>query len=48
MPSFLTNGEKVKDPGKVADALNSFFLTITENLNFYQGGKEDAITLLEN
>jgi hypothetical protein len=34
------NGEKVKDPGKVSEAFNNFFLKITENLNFHQAGKE--------
>jgi hypothetical protein len=48
MPSHLINGEKVKDPGKVADAFNKFFLTITENLNKHQAGKEDAISLLKD
>jgi hypothetical protein len=37
----------VKNPGKVADAFNDFFLlTITEDLNTHQAGKEDAVTVL--
>jgi hypothetical protein len=39
---------KVKEPGKVADAFNNFFLTITENINIHRAGKEDAITLLKD
>jgi hypothetical protein len=48
MPSHLINGEKVKDPGRVAYAVNNFFLTITENRNLHQAGKEGAISLLKN
>jgi hypothetical protein len=48
MPSLLINEEKVKGPGKVADTFNNFFLTITENLNEHQAGKEDAISLLKD
>jgi hypothetical protein len=31
MPTLLTNNEKVKDPGTVANAFNIFVLTITES-----------------
>jgi hypothetical protein len=48
MPSLLINGDKGKDPGKVADAFNNFFLTIAENLYIYQAGKGNAITLLKD
>jgi hypothetical protein len=48
MPPRLINGDEVKDPGKVADAFNNFFLTITENLNLHQARKEDAISLLKD
>jgi hypothetical protein len=47
MPSLLINGEKAKDPEKFIDTFNNFFVTITENLNLHQAGKEDAITLLK-
>jgi hypothetical protein len=43
MPSLLTN-EKIKDSGKVADVFNSFFLSIAENLNLHQVGKEHPIS----
>jgi hypothetical protein len=48
MPSLLINGKKVKDPGKVADAFNNFFLTVTANLKKYKSGKEDAVSLLKD
>jgi hypothetical protein len=44
MPSLLTKDEKMKDPEKVADVINSFFLSIAENLNQHQVQKEDPIT----
>jgi hypothetical protein len=47
MPS-PSNGEKVKDPGKVAVAFSNFFLTSTETLNTHKVGKEDAISLLKD
>jgi hypothetical protein len=31
MPSLLTNDEKIKDPEKVADVFNNFFLSIAES-----------------
>jgi hypothetical protein len=33
MPSLIINDEKIKDPAKVADVFNSFFLSVAENLN---------------
>jgi hypothetical protein len=43
----LINNEKVKDPGSVANAFNKFFLAITESLNLYQTGTEDAVSFLK-
>jgi hypothetical protein len=48
MPSVLTHNEKVKDPEKVADAFNSFFLTTAESSNLHQVGKEDAISFIKD
>jgi hypothetical protein len=39
MPSLLINNEKIKDPEKISDVFNSFFLSVAENLNLYQVGK---------
>jgi hypothetical protein len=41
MPSLLINIDKIKDPEKVADVFNSSFLSIADNLNLHQVGKED-------
>jgi hypothetical protein len=46
MPSLLIN-EKMKDPEKVADVFNSFFLSIAEGLNLHEVGKEDPISFLK-
>jgi hypothetical protein len=43
MSSLLINVEKIKAPEKVADVFNSFFLSVGENLNLHQVGKEDSI-----
>jgi hypothetical protein len=47
VPSLLTNNEKVKDPGTLANAFNNDFLTITESLNLHQAGREDAVSFLK-
>jgi hypothetical protein len=47
MPSLLINNEKVKNPVTVANALNIFFLTITEGLKF-QVRNEDPISFLKD
>jgi hypothetical protein len=47
MPSLLTNNEKVKDLGTVANDFNNFFLTTTESLNLHQVGREDAVSFLK-
>jgi hypothetical protein len=44
MSSFLINDEKIKDPEKVSDVSNSFFLSIAENLNLHHVGKEVPIS----
>jgi hypothetical protein len=36
IPSLLINEEKVNDPEVIADAFDTFFLTINENLNMHQ------------
>jgi hypothetical protein len=41
------NDEKIKDPEKVADIFNSFFLLIAENLKLHQVGKEDQISFFK-
>jgi hypothetical protein len=46
MPSLLTKDEKIKDSEK-DDVINSFFLSIAENLNIQQVGKEDPIYSLK-
>jgi hypothetical protein len=48
MPSLLINDEKIKDPEKVTDVFNSFFLSVAENLNLHQVGKEDPISFLKD
>jgi hypothetical protein len=48
MPSLLINNEKLKSPEKVADAFNSFFLSVAENINLHQVGKEDPICFLRD
>jgi hypothetical protein len=48
MPFLLINDEKMKDPEKVADVFNSFFLSVAENLNLHQVGKEDPIAFLKD
>jgi hypothetical protein len=44
MPSLLMNDEEIKDPEKVSNVFNSFFLSIAENLNLHQVGKDDPIS----
>jgi hypothetical protein len=41
MPSLLINSNK-KDPP--VDVFNSFFISVTKNLNLHQVGKEDPIS----
>jgi hypothetical protein len=48
VPSLLMNNEEVTDPKNVANAFNTFFLTITEKLNIQQVEKEDAVSFLED
>jgi hypothetical protein len=45
--SLLINDEKLKDSEGIADAFNTSFLTITENLNLYQEVRGDAILFLK-
>jgi hypothetical protein len=45
IPSLLINDEKVKDPKDIADAFNTFFLTITQ-INLHQEAGDDAISFL--
>jgi hypothetical protein len=40
MPSLLMNNEQIKDPEKVTDVLNSFFLSTAENFNLHHVGKK--------
>jgi hypothetical protein len=47
MPSLLINDEKLKEPEKVADVFNGFFLSVAENLNLHQLGKEDPTSFLK-
>jgi hypothetical protein len=47
MPSLLTKNGKEKNPEPVANAVNNFFLTITENLNSHQLGIEHTISFLK-
>jgi hypothetical protein len=47
MPSFLINSEKIGDPEKVSEVFNSFFLSVAENLNLHQVGKEDPISFFK-
>jgi hypothetical protein len=44
MPSLLAKSEKAED---LETAVNNFFLTITENLNLYQMGNENALSFLK-
>jgi hypothetical protein len=43
IPPVLINNEKVNGPQKIADAFNTFFLKITENLDLYQETRGDAL-----
>jgi hypothetical protein len=45
--SLLVNDNEVRDPEVIADALRTFFLTITENLNLHREVKNDAISFLK-
>jgi hypothetical protein len=45
--SSLINDETVKDSEVIADAFNTFLLTITENLNLHQEVRDDAISFLK-
>jgi hypothetical protein len=47
IPTFLINDKKVKDPEVIADAFNTFFLTITENLILHQEMRGDAISSIK-
>jgi hypothetical protein len=48
VPSLLLNNEELTDPKNVANAFNTFFLTITEQLNIQQVEKGDAVSFLED
>jgi hypothetical protein len=48
MPSLLINDEKIRDPQKVADVFNDFFLSTAENLNLHQVGKDNPIPFLKD
>jgi hypothetical protein len=48
IPSVFTDSGKVKDRGRVVNAFNNFFLTITESLNLHKMGKEDAVSFLKD
>jgi hypothetical protein len=43
---LLVNDEKLKDPTKVSNAINNFFITITEKLNTQQVEEADTISFL--
>jgi hypothetical protein len=45
---LLTYNEHVMDPRIVANAFNTFFLSLAENLNLHQGGREYAHSLLKD
>jgi hypothetical protein len=47
LTTFLVN-EKLKDPRKVANAFNNFFITITEILNIQRTEKGDATLILQD
>jgi hypothetical protein len=47
IPSLLMLDEKVDDPEVIADAFNTSFLTITENINVHQEVRGDAISFLK-
>jgi hypothetical protein len=46
--SVLINSGKVNDPQIIADAFNTFFLQITENLNLHQEERGDVICFLKH
>jgi hypothetical protein len=48
IPPVLINNKKVNDAQKIADAFNTFFLKITENLDLRQEARGDAISFLKN
>jgi hypothetical protein len=47
MPCIVINDEKLKEPGKVTDVFDSFFIYVAENLNLYQVGKEDPVSFFK-
>jgi hypothetical protein len=40
--------KKIKDPEKVTDVFSGCFLSVAENLNLHQVGKEDPISFLKD
>lgn len=46
--TLLVNDKKLKDPTKVANAINNFFIIIIEKLNTKQIEKGDAISILKD
>jgi uncharacterized protein (DUF2225 family) len=47
IPPLLLKDVELKDPEVIADAFNTFFLTITENLKLHQEVRRDAISFLK-
>jgi hypothetical protein len=47
-PSPPINSENVMDPKTVANAFSTFFLTVAENSNLHQRGRECALSLLKD
>jgi hypothetical protein len=48
VPSLLMNNEELTDLKNVANAFNTFFLTISEQLNIQQVENGDAVLFLED
>jgi len=48
MPSLLMNDEEIKDPEKVSNVFNSFFLSIAENSYLHQVVQEYPISFLKD
>jgi hypothetical protein len=46
IPPVLINNERVNDPPKIADAVNTLFLKITENVDLRQA-RGDAISFIK-
>ena len=48
VPTLHVNNEQLKDPTKMANAFNTFFVAVSEESNIQQIEKRDAISILKD